>query len=222
MKIGVIAFSNSLSEHERPVLEKFKSLLLNANNDVCFSNYLFGTQENLLKPSELAKKKAFEANEFIQSGVKVLLDISGGDSANLVLEFLNFDLISQNQVKYFGYSDNSVILNSIYSQTKSPSFYYCPRMIAEDETGQQLDYFSSRIIDFQLNNPTFKYEFLRGDFLDGEVLGGNLRCSLKIAGTKFSPDFENKILFLESLGGDQHKVSSYLHTFYMLGVFDKI
>ena len=221
MKLGVIAFSNSLTESDRPIFEKFKLLLEKTNYDIYFSSYLFKNKDNL-NLLQISEKKALEANEFMQAGVKVLLDISGGDTANLVLEYLNFDLISQNKVKYVGYSDNSVILNSICSQAKLPSFYYCPRLIAEDESGQQLNYFLSTVLDFKLNEPAFKYEFLRGDSLSGEVLGGNLRCTLKIAGIRFFPDFTDKILFLESLSGGLSRISSYLHEYYMLGVFDKI
>lgn len=46
--------------------------------------------------------------------------------------------------------------------------------------------------------------------MEGIVVGGNLRCLLKFVGIKYMLDFENKILFLESMGGDIFKILIYL------------
>lgn len=58
--------------------------------------------------------------------------------------------------------------------------------------------------------------------MSGEVVGGNIRCFLKLAGTKYMGDFKDKILFLESLGGDVGKITTYLTQYEQLGVFKNV
>ena len=58
--------------------------------------------------------------------------------------------------------------------------------------------------------------------MEGVVVGGNLRCLLKLAGTEYMPDFTDKIISLESLGGDVPKMATYLTQYKQLGVFKKV
>lgn len=58
--------------------------------------------------------------------------------------------------------------------------------------------------------------------MSGIVIGGNITALLKLAGTKYMPDFEDKILLLESLGGTPNLIGSLLHQLDHIGVFDKI
>lgn len=46
--------------------------------------------------------------------------------------------------------------------------------------------------------------------MTGPVVGGNIRCFLKLAGTPYLPDPRGKILFLESLGGGPNRMASLL------------
>lgn len=58
--------------------------------------------------------------------------------------------------------------------------------------------------------------------MEGIVIGGNIRCFLKLAGTEYMPDFNNKILFLESLSGNVAKMSTYINQYKQIGAFDNI
>jgi muramoyltetrapeptide carboxypeptidase LdcA involved in peptidoglycan recycling len=58
--------------------------------------------------------------------------------------------------------------------------------------------------------------------MDGIVIGGNIRCLLKLAGTPYFPDFENKILFLESLGGEVGLITTLFRQLKQIGVFSKV
>ena len=54
------------------------------------------------------------------------------------------------------------------------------------------------------------------------MIGGNIRCLLKLAGTEYWPDMDGKILLLEALGGDVPKMATYLSQLNQLHVFDQI
>ena len=58
--------------------------------------------------------------------------------------------------------------------------------------------------------------------MEGVVVGGNIRCLLKLAGTEYWPDMNGKILFLEARSGQISQVVTYLSQLKQLGVFEKI
>ena len=67
-----------------------------------------------------------------------------------------------------------------------------------------------------------KWKFLQGSSVEGEVIGGNIRCFLKLAGTRYFPEVENKILFIEGLGTSIEGLATHLAQLKQIGVFDKI
>jgi muramoyltetrapeptide carboxypeptidase LdcA involved in peptidoglycan recycling len=56
----------------------------------------------------------------------------------------------------------------------------------------------------------------------GIVVGGNIRCFLKLAGTEYLPDLTDKILLLESFNGTVAKMETYLCQLKQMGVYDKV
>ena len=66
------------------------------------------------------------------------------------------------------------------------------------------------------------WRFLRGEKMEGTLVGGNIRCFLKLAGTHWFPDLNGRILFLESLGGSLATVHTCLAQFRQMGAFEQI
>ena len=66
-----------------------------------------------------------------------------------------------------------------------------------------------------------KWKFLQGSRIEGEVIGGNIRCFLKLVGTKYFPEVENKVLFIEGLGTSIEGLVTHLAQLKQIGVFDK-
>ena len=58
--------------------------------------------------------------------------------------------------------------------------------------------------------------------MEGMVVGGNIRCLLKLAGTPFWPDMQDKILILESRGGEVPQMVTYLNQLKQIGVFEQV
>ena len=67
-----------------------------------------------------------------------------------------------------------------------------------------------------------KWKFFQGSSIEGRVVGGNIRCFLKLAGTKYFPEVENKVLFIEGLGTSIEGLVTHLAQLKQIGVFDKI
>ena len=55
-----------------------------------------------------------------------------------------------------------------------------------------------------------------------ELIGGNIRCFLKLAGTDFQPDFRGKILLLEAMGGGVPQMVTFLSQLKMMHAFEQI
>ena len=64
--------------------------------------------------------------------------------------------------------------------------------------------------------------FLRGTSMEGRILGGNVRCFLKLAGTPYWPDLDGAILLLEAYGGGVNQMVTALNQYQQLGVLDRI
>lgn len=56
----------------------------------------------------------------------------------------------------------------------------------------------------------------------GTVLGGNLSILYSLLGTKYFPDLENAILFIEDIGEQAYALDRMLFAFNLAGVWDKI
>ncbi len=64
--------------------------------------------------------------------------------------------------------------------------------------------------------------FVQGEKMEGVVVGGNIRCFLKLAGTRYFPDLWDKILLLEAYGGEVPQMATYLAQLKQLGAFEKV
>ena len=68
--------------------------------------------------------------------------------------------------------------------------------------------------------PSFR--FAQGRRMKGVVVGGNIRCFLKLAGTRYFSDLRGKVLLLEAMGGEVPQMATYLAQLKQLGAFEKI
>lgn len=165
-------------------------------------------------------KKAKILNDMYEDQeIKMIFDVSGGDLANGIIDYLDYTIIKNNPKPFFGYSDLTCVINAIYTKTGNKSFLYQIRNIQDPK---QYTDFKETILNHQDNLFAFNYHFIQGDHLEGIAIGGNIRCLLKLAGTSYFPDMKDKILFIESLGGESERIYSYLVQLRMLGVFDEI
>ena len=221
--VAFFTSSNAISKFSKQNIEALREILNNFRINVIYKDNLFA--EKTGNPFNFpAKEKAEYLNElFANKQVKAIFDLSGGDLSNSILDYLNFDIIKSNPKLFFGYSDVSPILNVINNKCGFPTFHYQLRhLINGDFKEKQIEDFKKSIIgnDSELFN--FDYEFIKGESLSGKVVGGNIRCLLKLAGTPYLPDFKDKILFLESYSGNAAKIYTYLTQYKQMGILNDI
>ena len=98
--------------------------------------------------------------------IQMIFDISGGDIANEILPYLDFEVIAENPKPFWGYSDLTTIMNAIYAKPVSDlccirSGIFCVRMEKLRLQISPVRYLTERIIYFPLNISLYKGKGLR-------------------------------------------------------------
>ena len=218
--IGIVACSNGQPLTNKNKIESLLLQLKNLNlNPIC-SEYIYEVNSPF-NGSAKDKGKA-SMNLYTNDEVKAIFDISGGDLANEVLDYLDYNYIAQNPKPVFGYSDLTTVLNAIYAKTNNSVYLYQVRNLIYSDSENQKANFINSLFNSTDDLFNFSYKFIQGKSIEGIVIGGNIRCLLKLAGTKYMPDFTDKVLFLESMGGEAGLMSAFLNQLKQMGAFDKI
>lgn len=124
-----------------------------------------------------AKQRAQALMDFYRDdSVQAVFDISGGDIANGILPYLDYETIAAGDKRFWGYSDLTTVINAIYAKTGKPSVLYqiCNLLYEHGEEQQK----NVRDVLFENGEDlfSFPYEFLQGEAMEGVVVGGNARC----------------------------------------------
>ena len=217
-KIALVVCSNGKNIEDKDKLKKLESILVEMGLVSVFTKYIYKDKFGRGAKSEV---RAEELMSFYKNKeIKAIFDISGGDIANEVLDYLDYDVIKRNYKPFFGYSDLTTVLNALGSQTNEVNYLYQILNIIES-TGIR-DSFEDTFMKNEQTLFDVKWKFLQGSRIEGEVIGGNIRCFLKLAGTKYFPEAENKVLFIEGLGTSIEGLVTHLSQLKQIGVFDKI
>ena len=118
MKVGISACSNGQDPEYIPqiaelikVFDKFGIEAVPAPHIVKRVDEFSGTDE----------ERAADLMSFYRDdSIDAIYDISGGDLANGVLKYLDFDLISASDKAFWGYSDLTTIINAIVTDKIAP------------------------------------------------------------------------------------------------------
>ena len=217
-KIALVVCSNGKNIEDKERLEKLESILVEMGLVPVFTKYIY---KDKFGRGAKAQVRGEELMSFYKNKeIKAIFDISGGEIANEVLEYLDYDVIKRNYKPFFGYSDLTTVLNALRSQMNEVNYLYQILNIIESEGIK-----TSVENTFMKNEQTLfdvKWRFLQGSSIEGEVIGGNIRCFLKLVGTRYFPEVKNKVLFIEGLGTSIEGLVTHLSQLKQIGVFDKI
>ena len=218
-KYGIVRCSNPQPLHVRQEIERVWTVLSENGAEALFGQYLFA-DEDLFTPGWVRAQELMKL--YHTEGVTDIFDISGGDMGNDVLDFLDYDVIAKSGATFWGYSDLTTVINAIYAKTGKHSHLFQIRNLVRDPSGARLQDFKKWRDAGDEALFQFDYEFLRGECVEGTMVGGNIRCLLKLAGTEYFPDMEGKILFLEALSGEHPQMAAQFGQLRQLGVFQKV
>ncbi len=212
---GIVCCSDGLAKNQQEQVHNLRDALRQMNISVIMSPYLYqgiGT----------AKQKAQALMALYDNDdIHDVFDISGGDLANELLPYLDYKRIADSGKTFWGYSDLTSILNGIYSKTGNPGVLYQIRNLIGVCGQEQQEKFYQMLQRKGDDLFRFDYHFTQGTEMEGIVIGGNIRCLLKLAGTDYFPDCHDRILLLESLSGGMSRITAYFSQLQQMGVFDR-
>lgn len=218
-KVGIVCCSNGQRRANENDIEILKSTLQNIGLEALFSDYIY--EKDGISCGSAKERAQALVDFYVKDEISEIFDISGGDLANGVLPYLDYDMIAKSEKKFWGYSDLTTVLNAIYAKTGNASVLYQVRNLVYQHRRQQLADFTNTVIENGGDLYQIDYRFAQGNKMQGVVVGGNIRCFLKLAGTEYMPDLTDKILLLESYSGTVSKMETYLCQLQQLGAFDK-
>lgn len=219
-KIGIVCCSNGLLENQADTINMLVQILQRSGFEPVLSPYLYGDENGY---AGTARQRADALMDFYRDDtIEEIFDVSGGDMANEILPYLDFQTIAYAKKHFWGYSDLTTVLNAIYARTGKASVLYQIRNLTYEHSQQQITDFLGTVLGGTSALYDFPCEFIRGSHMEGMVVGGNIRCLLKLAGTQFWPDMREKILLLEAWGGKVPQMVTYLSQLIQIGAFKKV
>ena len=216
--VGIVACSDAQKEEYRKQNEELFSFLESNDTQPVMSSCIYEKTDSIFSGSP--KEKADQLMRmFTDPDIEEIYDISGGDVANQILDDLDYEKIAGSKAVFWGYSDLTTVINAIFTMTGKASVLYQVKFLTSfgNSAKLQRERFQNRD---ELFSPAF--EFVQGNAMSGIVVGGNIRCFLKLAGTRYFPNLEKKILLLESLGGEVPQMTTYLAQLKQMGAFKKV
>ncbi len=154
--------------------------------------------------------------------IKAIFCSNGGNRAGTMLEYLNFDLVKKNPKIVLGYSDITVLLNSIHFKTGIVT-YHGPMArsflsLPKKQIDQCFDMLEGRVKTLEMP----KAKILKPGNAKGPLIGGNLSVLCSLLGTPYQPDFRNAILFLEDIAEETSHIDRYLCQLRNTGILHQI
>lgn len=225
--IGIIAPSKHLREEHREYLGKFKDYVEDELGlKVVFGKHIF-EKDKFGKAAGTPEERAEDINKmFNNKEIDAIWCYQGGGTAIQTLGLLDFDAIKENPKVFMGMSDIDVLLLAINKVTGLITFN-----TPDSKRGRGLDLdfdysrksFVERIFKgLKEIKPNSEWKCIRRGKATGKLMGCNISSILKLAGTKYFPDFDDAILFLEGYKSDVEEMQWKLEQLKQIGVFDKI
>jgi len=163
-------------------------------------------------------------NAFADPAVSAIICTRGGYGSNYLLDGLDLDLIRSHPKPLFAYSDMTAIQTWLLDQTRLVSFH--GPMLAADfslEHGVHIESFRSSINGglVRVGAPQ-GLRILRPGTACGTLYGGCLSLLTAALGTRFAPQTEGKLLFIEDVGAKPYQIDRMLRQMIVAGKFEGV
>jgi muramoyltetrapeptide carboxypeptidase len=161
---------------------------------------------------------------FADPEVGAIICTRGGYGSNYLLEGLDLDLIRKHPKPIFAYSDMTAVQTWLLDQTGLVSFH--GPMVAADfslENGVHLDSLKKALTGGLVEAGRAQgLRILRPGRARGVVYGGCLSLLTASLGTRFAPQTEGKLLFLEDIGTKPYQIDRMLRQMIFAGKFEGV
>ncbi|MDQ0338787.1 muramoyltetrapeptide carboxypeptidase [Caldalkalibacillus uzonensis] len=219
--IGLVTPGSPL---EADIINARVQTLLALGFNVVFGRYVYSFEGIVAAPDEQRAEDVMMM--FTDPNVKMILPTRGGTGVQTMLPYLDYEVIRDNPKIVTGYSDITVLLNTLYQRSDLITFHSLMLIdFRPDTPAYNFDQFftatstltAPRMI---LNPPGIPLISLVPGNVTGPIVGGNLTSIVNTLGTPFEIDTDGKILFLEETHAPTTLIYRYLIQLLMAGKFD--
>lgn len=221
--IGVVGVSNSLELGNK--YEKFykaEKLFKEKGFKIKRGRYVL---EDFYGSSGTREQKAEDMMDmFKDKEVKAIICLEGGETCNTFIDLLDYEIIKDNSKIITGYSDITVLLQTIYKKTGLVTFHGSSFVSFGEEDGEEKyrefeNAFVNKKIGKFING---NKKIIREGNTEGKIIGTNLGCMMYLLGTEYLPDMQDKILLIESYRTSLNECQRRFAHLKQYGIFDKI
>ena len=202
--IGIIAPAGQIRDMKH--LKQGIAILKEMGFEVKFPRNLW-PGKGYLADTDRNRAKEFH-KVWADDDISALLALRGGFGCLRLLPFLDFKTIKIRPKMLIGFSDLSILHNSLYQECAVISLHGPVLCSLSSCSSDSLQRFHASITgNWDKPVESKNIEILRGgDIVSGRLKGGNLCSLLSLLGTPFQPDFRDSILFLEDTGEPLYKL----------------
>lgn len=140
MRVGISACSNGHLKEWEYQIDELTAVLKGFEIEPVLAPHIVVTTDEFSGKDE---ERAADLMRFYEDdSIEAIYDISGGDLANGVLKYLDFDVIANSGKRFWGYSDLTTVINAIYAMTgKSSVLYQVKNMVYSEAivVGEKLE-----------------------------------------------------------------------------------
>jgi len=230
--IGLIAPGSNVSENV--TIEFAADILKSFGFKVKYGKNLFQRYGYLAGHDE---QRAADVNAmFADDSVDGIFCLRGGYGSPRILPYLDYEMIAKNPKVFIGYSDITALLNAITTKCNLITFH---GPIAEQSfTEYTLENFKKILFNPQApielaTPPVFegreglaekdnRLTVIREGKATGQMIGGNLSLLVKLVGTPYEPDYQDKILIIEDVEEAPYRIDGMLTHLWLAGRLQKV
>jgi len=223
--IGIISVANADAYNEKENFERGLEVLKSRGYKVKLGKYVLGCKGY---KSGSAKDLAFDLNAmFGDKDVKGIICAGGGINANALLPYIDFNQIETNPKIIMGVSNPTILLNAINKITGLKTFHG-PAIVWDLGNADGFNEFTAEQLwnaletRNDLNIDKSVVQVYREGEGHGRIVAGHLATIQGLLGTRYEPEWDNKILFWEEVCDSTDNIEMRLTHFKNAGVFEKI
>lgn len=219
-KIAIISPAGSVEETQ---VQKTLALIKSKGYEPILGENLYTKFQNGYSYAGTEKQRIKDINWALNDPeISAIWASRGGYGCQHLVQHLDLKEFKKNPKWYIGYSDNTVIQSyllkkgfaSIHGQTiKTSSFG-----VTDESYDLTFDILKGKFPNYKIDST----ENNRVGEASGILVGGNLALIYALLGTKYSFDFQDKILFIEDIGENFYAMDRMIMSLELAGVFKKI
>jgi len=220
----VVSPSAVVTDEGRPQLDAGIAVLEDLGLRVRLADHALSAS---LGYSATPAEKAADLNRMVADPeVRAIMCTQGGTTANACLPLLDWPALAANPKVLVGMSDITVLVNAVFARTGLITFHGPDLMwgLGRDPSAYDVEEFTARLVDGTVGpvRPAGPRGTIRPGVAEGPLLGGNVECLRKLAGTPFAPDVTGAVLLLETLGFAADAGHCCFHHLAQAGMLDRV